>query len=114
MAEIHLSSKLPGGDANGLGAIAPQLVTNPKKVHVLIMLVDCKSVTTDNDTGDTIPTARVRRVESITRAEDLKQVERFVRRAMEERTGQTVLDLDLEDELTAAFKDIDPNTGEAR
>jgi hypothetical protein len=114
MAEIKLSGKLPGGDANGLGAIAPQLVTNPHRVHVLVALVDCRSTTTDNDSGDTMPTARIRRVEAITGAEDLKTLERLLRRAMEHRTGQTVLPMDLEDELTAAFEDIDPNTGEVK
>lgn len=114
MAEIKLSGKLPGGDASGLGAIAPQLVTNPHRVHVLVALVDAKSLTTDADGGDTIPTVRLRRIETITGADDLKVIERLLRRAIEARTGQTVLPMDLEDELTAAFEDIDPNTGETK
>lgn len=69
-------------------------------------------MTTDQDTGDTLPTARIRRAE-VVRRQDLKEAERLVRRALEERSGTTVLPMELEDEITAAFADIDPRTGEA-
>ena len=36
-----LASSLPGGDANGLTAIARQLIDTPHNVHVVIGLVDC-------------------------------------------------------------------------
>ncbi len=111
MAEIKLAGKLPKGDADGLSQLAGALVENPHKVHVAILLMDCKQVTTDQDTGDTIPTARIRRVE-VVRREDLSQAEKLVRRALEERSGTTVLPMELEDEITAAFADIDPRTGE--
>lgn len=111
MAEIKMSGKLPNGEADGLSQLAGALVENPHKVHVAVLLLDCKSVTTDQDTGDTVPTARVRRVE-VVRREDLKQAEKLVRRALEERSGTTVLPMELEDEITAAFADVDPRTGE--
>lgn len=112
MAEISLSAKLPGGDANGLGSIAGPMVANPSNVHVLVVLVDCSKTVTDCDTGDTIPVARIRRVEAIKGKDDVATCERLVRRAIEQRTGQTVLPMDLEDELNAAFENIDPSTGE--
>lgn len=111
MATIKIAGKLPKGDANGLGRIVGELADNPHKVHALLVLVDCKSVVTDNDTGDTIPTARIRRAE-VVRREDLKDAERLVRRALEERSGMTVLPMELEDEISAAFADVDPRTGE--
>lgn len=37
-----LASSLPGGDANGLVAIARQLIDTPHEVHVVVGLVDCK------------------------------------------------------------------------
>lgn len=92
-----LNSALPKGEANGLDAIARDLIDNPDQVQVLLMLVDCKQVTTDMDTGDVIPTARIRRVEPI--RHDKQRVMLMLRRAMEERTGKTVLPFDLEEDL---------------
>lgn len=96
-----LASSLPNGEANGLPALARDLIDNPNQVHVVVALVDCKSVTTDTDTGDITPTARIRRIEPIKGDRDL--VAKVMRRAMEERTGKTVLPFDLEEEMRAAF-----------
>lgn len=106
-----LSSKLPEGDGNGLDAITRQLIDAPHQVHIVIGLVDCMRQTTDTDTGEVVPTARLRRVEVINGV-DKDAAQQMMRRALEERTGQTVLPLDLENELQAAFGNIDPLTGE--
>lgn len=106
-----LSSALPGGDGNGLAAIARQLVDNPHELHVVIAIVDNKTTKTDHDRDEREPTARIRRIEVIG-GDDKQVAQQMMRRALEERTGQTVLPLDLEDELRAAFGDIDPYTGE--
>lgn len=110
---IKIAGKLPDGDANGLAGLAGDLCDNPHKVHVVIMLVDCKQVLVDQDSGEHIPTARIRRAERI-RREDLPTAEKLVRRALEGRSGGEVLPIELEDEITAAFRDIDPRTGEIR
>ena len=47
-----LGSSLPKGEANGMQALARQLIDEPEKVHVVVMLVDCKKITTDVDNGD--------------------------------------------------------------
>ncbi len=106
MSEIKLSSKLPGGDANGIARIAGELVKTPHKVQVLIALVDSQKSIADHDTGDVIPVVRIRRVEVVHRA-DLQEAERLLRRALELRTGQVTLDIELEDEISSIFKDID-------
>lgn len=106
-----LAGALPKGDGNGLDPITKDLVEHPSRYHVLIAIVDCKAITTDNDTGDVVPTVRLRRIEVVGRA-DHPQAEQLVRRALERRSGSTVLPLDLEDELTAAFANVDPKTGE--
>lgn len=110
---MKIAGKLPAGDANGLAGMAGDLCDNPHKVHVVVMLIDCKSVTIDQDTGEHVPTARIRRAERI-RTEDLPTAEKLVRRALEGRSGGEVLPIELEDEITAAFRDIDPRTGEVR
>lgn len=107
-----LASVLPKGDGNGLDAIARPLVERPHDMHVVIGLVDCKKTTTDNDSGEVEPTARIRRVEVIA-ADDLGTAEKLMRRALEKRTGTTVLPLDLEDEIADAFANVD-TTGELK
>ncbi len=106
-----LASNLPGGDANGLTAIARQLIDAPHDVHVVVALVDCKKTTTDNDSGEIIPTARVRRIEVID-DQDKDLAQKMLRRALERRTGKAVLPFDLEEDLRAAFGNVDPGTGE--
>lgn len=105
-----LASSLPKGEANGLAPLALELIESPRTVHVIVALVDCKRVTTDMDSGDVEATARIRRIEWI--KQDKDQVALILRRAMEERTGKTVLPFDLEEDMRAAFQGIDPNTGE--
>jgi hypothetical protein len=106
-----IASTLPQGDGNGLTAIARALIDQPHDIHVVIALVDCKKITTDNDTGEIEPTARIRRIEVISQ-DDREVAAKMLRRALERRTGKTVLPFDLEEDLRAAFGRIDPNTGE--
>lgn len=101
---VKLTSSLPKtDDANGLHAIADRLVGDPATMHVAIVVLDCSQVTTDTDTGDQTPTARVRRIEIIDDGEDKDRLRNLAQRAFEKRTGKTVLPLDLEDELRDAF-----------
>lgn len=106
-----LASGLPQGEGNGLTALARQLIDGPHDIHVVVALVDCKKITTDNDTGEIVPTARIRRIEAIT-VEDRDVAAKMLRRALERRTGKTVLPFDLEEDLRSAFGGIDPDTGE--
>lgn len=106
-----LASTLPGGDGNGLTAIARKLIDKPHDVHVVIALVDCKKVTIDNDNGESVPTARVRRIEVVDR-DDKPFAHAMLLRALELRTGASQLPLDFEADLKAAFGRVDPVTGE--
>jgi hypothetical protein len=101
-----LNSALPKGESNGLAAIARKLIDDPQHVNIVIALVDCKSTTTDNDTGEIVPTARIRRIEPITDS-DKDVAAKMLRRAMERRTGKTVLPFDLEEDLRAVLNDDD-------
>lgn len=105
-----LSSQLPKGEANGLAALDRDLIDNPAKVQVIVAPVDCRKLVTDMDSGDIEPTARIRRVEVI--REDAGVVAAMLRRAMETRTGKTVLPFDLENDLRGVFDGIDHATGE--
>lgn len=111
MSDIRLKSALPKGDANGASVIAADLIADPHRFKVLIAIVDCSGVSVNFDTGESIPNARIRRVEAVLPA-DLKFTEQIMRRALEKRTGRVVLPLDMEDEVRLAFGQVDPRTGE--
>ena len=106
-----LASALPKGEANGLAVLSRSLIDTPEQVHIAVILVDCKSINTDMDSGDITPTARIRRIEVISEA-DKAFVSKMMRRALEKRTGKTVLPFDLEEDMRAAFGNVDPTTGE--
>jgi hypothetical protein len=110
-----LSSGLPRDpEKNGLAWIARDLVARPMNRHLMIAVVDCSKITTDTDTGMREPTVRVLRIERV-HPHDVPEVERLVRRALEYRSGETVLPIDVEREieswLGAGFR-LDPETGE--
>lgn len=109
MTEISLSGKLPRGDANGLGPLARALIQEPEQIHAVIILLDCTKIVTEVDTGETIPVARIRRAEAI-RPADMREAQRLIRRAWEQRSGDTVLPMELEDDIEAMFKGIDLST----
>lgn len=102
---VRLSATLPGGEGNGLSAISAHLAKQPRTLRVVIAIVDCKEIRTNNDTGDVIPVARIRRIEALT-ADDLRAGRSLFRRAYERRTGREALPIDLEEEVQAAFDDI--------
>jgi hypothetical protein len=109
--DISLGGALPKGDANGLGPAIAGLIDEPHRYHVVLAIIDCSKITTDNDTGEVIPTARIRRIEVVL-PDDLGDGQRLMRRALERRTGRVMLPMDLEDDLNLAFRQIDPRTGE--
>lgn len=105
MTTVKLMGALPGGDNNGASAIGGDLVKDPRRLHPMIAIVDGKRTTIDSDTGEQTVTVRVRRIEALL-PDDMPAAEKLLRRALEKRTGQTVIPLDLEDEIAEAFKQL--------
>lgn len=100
MSGIKLSSAMPEGERNGLAFIAPALAENPKAVHVAVVLLDCVKRTESVDSGDVVPTVRLRAIEVVAEHQtDAKELRRLLRRAHERRTGRVELPLDIENEL---------------
>lgn len=113
MSGIKMAGALPSGRANGLGPIVPDLVHEPSRYKVVLAIVDCKETKRDTDTGEIIPTVRIRRIEAITGL-DRTDAQRLMRRALEKRSGAPMLPLEIEDELgemAAAFVDEDAEGG---
>ena len=110
MAAIKKQSLLPPGDENGLTDYAPQLVAEgarrvPARLRAALVIFDAKRVGIESDTGDEVVTVRFRRVEVLL-PEDLGQAEKLIRRALEARSGQTTLPLELEDDIQKAFEEM--------
>jgi hypothetical protein len=105
------SGTLPGGEANGLSALAAQLLRNPQGTHIVVGIIDTKTITTDVDTGDQVPTVRFRRVEPVP-GPDADHVVRIMQRATERRTGAAMLPIEMEDELQELLKSLDLTVNE--
>lgn len=108
---VKLASSLPKADeANGLAAnAATYLAEGPGSLHVAVVVFVVNKCSNE-ETGDSIPTLRVGRVEPILDDQDCARMGRIATRAFERRTGATVLPLDMEDEIRAAFGDLDGET----
>lgn len=107
MTGVNVSGALPEGDGNGLNAIIRDMMEEPKKLHVAIVILDVKKITRDTDTGQAVPTARLRRIEVLDNDEDRKVAERLMRRALDKRTGREALPYDLEVEIQDAFENAE-------
>ncbi|UJW32415.1 hypothetical protein L3Q67_01095 [Saccharothrix sp. AJ9571] len=106
---VSMSGKLPKDERNGAGALSAAMVDSPEAVHVIVALVDCAKITTDIDTGDIVPTMRIRAIEGFPAStEDAREVRRLWRRAFDRRLGKDMLPLEIErvlDDLTPAEDD---------
>jgi hypothetical protein len=89
---VKLLSKLPANDgANGLAAIYDKLVTGDRDTtHVVIAYINRKRVTTEDDDGQVIPTARIIHCEVLTGA-DAETGSSLLRKAHKLRTGAETL-----------------------
>lgn len=105
-----LGGGLPKGQANGIADLDAQLVSDPARPHVIIAVVDVAKITEDVDTGEREPTLRIRRLERVLPG-DAAAAEQLMRHAVDRRLGAEQLPIDLEDEITAIFKEasIDDN-----
>lgn len=108
LSNAKLAATLPKGDANGLAAIAAELVADPSQVRVALVLLDVSEISQATDDGALTAKVRVKRVEVVRDSEDAEVLRRLLRREFERRTGQTVLPYDLEQDVTDAFEDLGP------
>lgn len=110
MADVKTNAILPRGENNGLASVARALADEatgraPKKLRAVLGIIDCRRVAVDADTGEEIATVRFLRLEVLL-ACDLGGAEQLIRRALEYRSGETTLPLELEDEIRQAFADM--------
>lgn len=105
---INLAGRLPRDERNGTGVISAAMVNDPESKHVIIALVDCSRIISETDTGEIVPTARIRAIEGFSKdSPDGKQAYRLWQRAFESRTGQETLPFELDSELRDIFEKMD-------
>lgn len=109
-AVVTLSSKLPGdGEINGLDAQAKWLEDNPDELLVAIVFLDTQKLTIDTDSGDHVPTVRIRRIEPIGTVADVpKSVRQVMGAAEEKRTGRKAIPFEIVEVGEHAFGDSLP------
>lgn len=95
-ATVKLGAKLPADlETNGLDAQAQALTDDPEAIRVAVVWYDTLKITDMTDTGDRIPTIRVRRIEPIGDVTTIPDtLRRLVDQAVENRTGRTPLPFD--------------------
>lgn len=114
---VKIASGLPKDSAeNGLVTVTQRAMEHPLNRHLVLAVLDCSKIARDPHTGETDVTMRVRRLEPVAPM-DVVEGERLVRRALEFRSGESVLPIDLEISLDQWFGrnyEVDRETGEIR
>ncbi len=102
---VKLSSRLPRGALNGLaGTVAKELAANPATRRLTVAIIDVEEVRENYLAESETVVLRIRRVEMITQADDIRAIQEVVLRAHTERSGQAVLPFE-NDEQTQKFFD---------
>lgn len=97
---IKLAGKLPRHeDRNGLGSLLRELVQDPYKQHVAVVVLETGKITRDLENEDVIPTVRIVAIEPITGGVDVGKLRTMLQRAHEQRTGNLELPADWESVL---------------
>ena len=110
MADVAFTSGAPEGDANGLAPYLPDLLAGAEagRLWPVVAVIDCAATTTDHRKHARKPKIGIRRIE-IVLPDDRATMARILARALEHRTGRTVLPIDLEDQIKQAFGFVNPD-----
>lgn len=87
-----ISSSLPKEyEDDGLGSINRELIEHPHDTHIVIAVIDCKSITHDVDKGYEVATARILHIEPMRDEAAAERARDLLQAAQERRTGRTPL-----------------------
>lgn len=111
-AVVKLSSAMPGDfEVNGVDAMAEALTLGPKTLRCAVVWFDVKDIKQDVDTGEYVPTIRLRRIEPLGDADDVtKTIRKEVEAAMERRTGRTPIPWDVVEITEERYSDTLPES----
>lgn len=114
---VKLAGRLPGStENNGLLSVVQELIDSPKADRMFVIWADVLKITEDVETGDHVPTLRVKRIEPMGEVGEAQQALReLVMQAAEARLGHTPLpfdETDVDGVKVLSFGDEDDNDGE--
>ncbi|WP_020385941.1 hypothetical protein [Kribbella catacumbae] len=114
---VKLAGRLPGStENNGLLSVVQELIDSPKADRMFVIWADVLKITEDVETGDHVPTLRVKRIEPMGEVDAASQALReLVMQAAEARLGHTPLpfdETDVDGVRILSFGDEDDNDGE--
>ena len=101
---MKLRAALP--KRHGLDSLVAAMVSAPQATHLVVGIIDCSRLTTDTDTGEVEPTARLLHIDVVL-DQDHHTARQLLRRALDARDGQTVLPIEAEDEIAELGRLID-------
>jgi hypothetical protein len=98
-ATVRLSSKLPGDDdINGVDDTVEDLLAEPRTIRLGLVWYDVAKITSETDTGDDVPTIRLRRFEPLATLKDVPpDLAKVIAKVIEERTGTVALPINVYD-----------------
>lgn len=89
---IKLWPVLPKDDpANGLTVIEKLMTDDPEREHIAVVILNRKRLKIEDDSHESVPQARVLRIEVITRADHVQAVRDALEAAQAARTGDSTL-----------------------
>lgn len=103
--KIKLAGKLPTIDKNGLATVTPDMIDDPDKLHVAVVVLRTIGTEEDFRAGQLTVKAEIARIEVIG-GDDLSAAKRLILRASEERAGKTMLPFDTEKEIEKVFAEF--------
>jgi hypothetical protein len=94
---VKFGTKLPKkDDRNGLHSIAGQLLRDPERARLAVVVFDVGKITRDIEGDDVYPTVRVVAIEPINGGVDVGKLRAMLQRAYADRTGNVELPGDWE------------------
>lgn len=96
---VKLAGRLPGStENNGMLSVVPDLLATPATDRMYVIWADVLKVTEDVETGDRVPTLRVKRIEPMGDVDEASQaLQELVMKTAEQRLGHTPLPFDQTD-----------------
>lgn len=107
--EVRLSSKLSKDDeTNGLDHLAGTLKNEPHQVVCALTWLVVQKITTDVETGDSVPTVQVKRIEPIAVVDKVPdQIIELASELYAARTGRTPLPFDVVETIEGGYVNAD-------
>lgn len=109
-AIVKLGAALPGDyETNGLDQQVDWLLDHPKDALLALVWLDVKEIKVDTDSGDHIPTVRVRRIEPLGAVGEVSDVvQQLAGEAFEKRTGRRPIPFDVVEVTEEKWSDTLP------